>query len=145
VGDLDRVIQINDPPSVAAFLQRIGRTGRRAGNSRNCLFVALNPGSLMWAAGLLHLWSQGYVEPVVPRRNRGISSPSNCLRCAFRSTGVGCKSVLIDAGTGRRVEVVTGRTADVAEKWLRDHPGVEGLRWCHDQAIWRWQSTHGAP
>ena len=31
-------------------------------------------------------WSQGYVEPVAPRRNRGISSPSNCLPCAFRST-----------------------------------------------------------
>jgi ATP-dependent Lhr-like helicase len=65
VGDLDRVIQVNNPPSVAAFLQRIGRTGRRAGNRRNCLFVALNPGSLMWTAGLLYLWKQGYVEPVV--------------------------------------------------------------------------------
>lgn len=66
VGDLDRVIQVNAPPSVAAFLQRIGRTGRRAGTSRNCLFLALNPGPLMWAAGLLHLWGQGFVEPVVP-------------------------------------------------------------------------------
>jgi ATP-dependent helicase Lhr and Lhr-like helicase len=66
VGDLDRVIQVNDPPSVAAFLQRIGRTGRRAGNSRNCLFLTLNPGSMMWTAGLLHLWGQGYVEPIMP-------------------------------------------------------------------------------
>jgi ATP-dependent Lhr-like helicase len=66
VGDLDRVIQVNAPPGVAAFLQRIGRTGRRPGTSRNCLFLALNPGALMWAGGLLHLWGQGYVEPVVP-------------------------------------------------------------------------------
>ena len=65
VGDLDRVIQVNDPPSVAAFLQRIGRTGRRAGSRRNCLFLALNHGALLWSAGLLHLWGQGYVEPVV--------------------------------------------------------------------------------
>jgi len=65
VGDLDRVIQVNDPPSVAAFLQRTGRTGRRAGSRRNCLFLALDTGSLLWAAGLLHLWGQGYVEPVV--------------------------------------------------------------------------------
>ncbi len=35
VGELDRVIQVNDPPNVAAFLQRIGRTGRRAGGTRN--------------------------------------------------------------------------------------------------------------
>ena len=65
VGDLDRVIQVNHPPGVAAFLQRIGRTGRRAGAGRNCLFLAVDTGSLLWAAGLLHLWGQGYVEPVV--------------------------------------------------------------------------------
>ena len=65
VGDLDRVIQVNDPPTVAAFLQRIGRTGRRAGSRRTCLFLALNRGALLWSAGLLHLWGQGYVEPVV--------------------------------------------------------------------------------
>src|SRR5215472_6844184 len=34
-------------------------------------------------------------------------------------------TVLIDAQTGRRVDVVPGRTADAAEEWLRDHPGVE--------------------
>jgi ATP-dependent Lhr-like helicase len=65
VGDLDRVIQVNDPPSVAAFLQRTGRTGRRPGNNRNCLFLALGVAPLLWSAGLLHLWGQGYVEPVV--------------------------------------------------------------------------------
>ncbi|HUZ54486.1 MAG TPA: DEAD/DEAH box helicase [Streptosporangiaceae bacterium] len=65
VGDLDRVIQVNHPPSVAAFLQRTGRTGRREGTSRNCLFLAVDTGSLLWSAGLLQLWGQGYVEPVV--------------------------------------------------------------------------------
>jgi len=39
-------------------------------------------------------------------------------------------TVLIDAETGRRVDVVPGRTADVAEKWLRGHPGVEVV--CRD-------------
>ena len=38
--------------------------------------------------------------------------------------------MLIDAETGRRVDVVQGRTADVAEDWLRDHPGVEVV--CRD-------------
>jgi hypothetical protein len=31
VGDLDRVIQVGAPPSVASFLQRMGRSGRGAG------------------------------------------------------------------------------------------------------------------
>jgi transposase len=39
-------------------------------------------------------------------------------------------TVLIDAETGRRIDVVQGRTADVAAKWLRDHPGVEVV--CRD-------------
>ena len=65
VGDLDRVIQVNHPSSVAAFLQRSGRTGRREGTIRNCLFLAVDTGSLLWSAGLLQLWGQGYVEPVV--------------------------------------------------------------------------------
>lgn len=33
-------------------------------------------------------------------------------------------TILIDAGTGRRVDVVAGRTADVVEDWLRGHPGA---------------------
>src|SRR5262249_11557064 len=31
VGDLDRVVQVNAPPTVASFRQRLGRSGRRAG------------------------------------------------------------------------------------------------------------------
>ena len=39
VGDLDRVIQIDAPSTVASFLQRMGRTGRRDDTERNCLFL----------------------------------------------------------------------------------------------------------
>lgn len=65
VGDLDRVIQIDAPGTVASFLQRIGRTGRRPGAQRNCLFLATDEAGLLTAAGLLLLWSRGWVEPVV--------------------------------------------------------------------------------
>ncbi|MGH3312477.1 MAG: DEAD/DEAH box helicase [Streptomyces sp.] len=64
VGDLDRVIQIDAPGSVASFLQRLGRTGRREGSTRNCLFLALSEDGLLAAAGMLLLWSRGWVEPV---------------------------------------------------------------------------------
>ncbi|MGW5271344.1 DEAD/DEAH box helicase [Streptomyces sp. NPDC004044] len=65
VGDLDRVIQIDAPATVASFLQRLGRTGRRPGSMRNCLFLALDEAGLLSAAALLLLWSRGWVEPVV--------------------------------------------------------------------------------
>ncbi len=66
VGDLDRVIQINAPAGVASFLQRIGRTGRRSGTNRNCLFLAIDRAGLLQAAGLLLLWGRHWVEPVQP-------------------------------------------------------------------------------
>jgi ATP-dependent Lhr-like helicase len=66
VGDLDRVIQIDAPATVASFLQRLGRTGRRSGTKRNCLFLATSSESLLQAAALVELWEDGYVEPTRP-------------------------------------------------------------------------------
>jgi ATP-dependent Lhr-like helicase len=66
VGDLDRVIQIDAPATVASFLQRIGRTGRRAGSRRNCLFLVTRADAFLQAVALLQLWREGYVEPVTP-------------------------------------------------------------------------------
>jgi transposase len=39
-------------------------------------------------------------------------------------------TILIDAETGTRVDVLPGRTADVVEAWLREHPGVQII--CRD-------------
>ena len=66
IGDLDRVIQIDALRTVASFLQRLGRTGRRAGNARNAIVLATEPEPFLRAAGLLLLWGRGFVEPVVP-------------------------------------------------------------------------------
>ena len=66
VGDLDRVVQVGAPRTVASFLQRLGRTGRRPGTTRNALFLATRTETLLRAAGLLRLWGGGHVEPVVP-------------------------------------------------------------------------------
>lgn len=66
VGDLDRVIQIGSTRTVASFLQRLGRTGRRADTTRNCLFLCINDESVLLAAGMLKRWSDGWVEPIEP-------------------------------------------------------------------------------
>lgn len=57
VGDLDRVIQLGAPATVSSFLQRLGRTGRRTGSVRNCLFLGPNEESVLHAAGLLRCWN----------------------------------------------------------------------------------------
>lgn len=66
VGDLERVIQLDSPSSVASFLQRMGRTGRRSGTRRNCLFLATRDDALIQATALIDLWHSGYVEPIEP-------------------------------------------------------------------------------
>jgi ATP-dependent Lhr-like helicase len=66
VGDLDRVIQVDAPWTVSSFLQRLGRTGRRAGTRRYCLFLTTSEESFLRAAAILRLWSDGFVEPVEP-------------------------------------------------------------------------------
>lgn len=67
VGDLDRVIQIGTPGTVSSFLQRLGRTGRRAGSLRNCLLITIDDeDGLIHTLGLLQAWSQGFVEQVTP-------------------------------------------------------------------------------
>lgn len=64
VGDLDRVIQIDAPPNVASFLQRLGRTGRRPGRTGNTLFLVTREDAFVQTLGLLNCWEQGFVEPL---------------------------------------------------------------------------------
>ena len=62
VGDLDHVIQLDAPATVSSFLQRMGRTGRRQGSQRNCLFLTTNTQALLLALGVVEKWAQGWVE-----------------------------------------------------------------------------------
>ncbi len=66
VGDLDHVIQIDAPSSVSSFLQRMGRTGRRAGSTANCTFLATDDDALLRAAAIINLFRSGYIEPAAP-------------------------------------------------------------------------------
>jgi len=66
VGDLDRVIQVDAPSSVASFLQRLGRTGRRSGTTANCAFFCETGMDLVRAVALVRLGQRGWVEDVTP-------------------------------------------------------------------------------
>lgn len=55
---------MNPPGTVTSFPQRLGRTGRRSGTTRNCLFLAIDDRGLLDAAGLLRLWGRHRLEPV---------------------------------------------------------------------------------
>jgi ATP-dependent Lhr-like helicase len=66
VGDLDYVIQIDSPSTVSSFLQRMGRTGRRKGSRRNCLFLTTTDEAFLLACSIITLWREEYVEHIKP-------------------------------------------------------------------------------
>jgi ATP-dependent helicase Lhr and Lhr-like helicase len=109
VGDLDRVIQINAPATVASFLQRLGRSGRRAATTSNMLFLTTDDDALWraWshtalgtgqgrAGGLAGVASPPRRAPVAgagaPGRCRGAQRVARVARPTLR-TGRGCRPV----------------------------------------------------
>ncbi len=67
VGDLDLVFQTNAPSTVSSFLQRMGRTGRRADSTANTTFFCDAPESVLQAVALIELAREGWVESVPPQ------------------------------------------------------------------------------
>lgn len=64
VGDLDRVLQAEAPDTVSSFLQRMGRTGRRAGKSANTTFFCETTEGVLLAIALCELAKARWVESV---------------------------------------------------------------------------------
>jgi ATP-dependent helicase Lhr and Lhr-like helicase len=64
VGDLDRVLQAEAPDTVSSFLQRMGRTGRRAGQTANTTFFCETTEGVLQAVALVELAKAGWVESV---------------------------------------------------------------------------------
>ncbi len=91
VGDLDRVMQIDAPWSVASFLQRLGRTGRRSGTTRNCLFLATSEDALLRAGALLALWESGFVEPVAPPKRPLHLFAQQLMALSLQEGGIGVR------------------------------------------------------
>jgi ATP-dependent Lhr-like helicase len=89
VGTLDRVIQIDAPPTVSSFLQRMGRTGRRPGMRRNCLCLATRDNTLVQAAGLIDLWTAGYIEPITPPPQPWHILAQQLMALALQEQGIG--------------------------------------------------------
>lgn len=67
VGDLDAVFQANAPATVSSFLQRMGRTGRREGTTANTTFFCDDPESVLFAAAIVELAREGWVESIAPQ------------------------------------------------------------------------------
>jgi len=79
LGQLDRVIQLESPPSVSSFLQRLGRSGRR-GNAADMRFICVEekptggellpdkiPWQLLQCIAIIQLYlEEKWIEPIHP-------------------------------------------------------------------------------
>lgn len=132
-GDLDRVIQVDAPPSVAAFLQRLGRTGRRSDTSRNALLLATSEFDLLRAGAILLRWGEGYIEPIVPPPTPLHLAAQQLLALALQDRGVGQHTwtrllgepFLFGPETEALLPEVTSHL--IAEGYLDDQGGVLGI------------------
>jgi ATP-dependent Lhr-like helicase len=88
IGDLDHVLQVDSPGSVASFLQRMGRTGRRAGTVPNCTFLCTKDSTLLEAAALVQLYREGFVEDVTPSRRASHIYAHQLLALSLQQGGV---------------------------------------------------------
>jgi ATP-dependent helicase Lhr and Lhr-like helicase len=88
IGDLDRVVQLDAPSTVASLMQRMGRTGRRAGTRSNCLFLATDPWAAVQAAALIRLYRSGWVEPVSPVRRAAHLLAHQLIALSLQEHGV---------------------------------------------------------
>jgi len=133
VGDLDRVIQIDAPPTVAAFLQRLGRTGRRSDTSRNALLLATSDQHLLRCAAILLRWSEGYVEPIVPPPLPLHLAAQQLLALALQERGIGAAIWSEWLGKpflfGPEVEALLPELTEhlLAEGFLDEQGGIVGI------------------
>ncbi len=142
VGNLDRVIQIDSPPTVSSFLQRMGRTGRRAGTSRNCLFLATRDETLIQAAGLIDLFAAGYVEPVVPPLEPYHILAQQLMALCLQEGGIGRRDWLRWIVGVPAFAVMPAERIEQIVAWMLDR----GILWEEAGILWlgrEGESTYG--
>ncbi len=142
VGDLDRVIQIDAPSTVSSFLQRMGRTGRRTGATRNCLFLATKDEALLQGAGLIDLWSTGYIDPVMSPVYPWHILAQQLMALALQEKGIGQQDWL---GWVRQVPAFSGMPMEQIHRlvqWMLEQQMLwddQGILWLGDQG----EKTYG--
>jgi ATP-dependent Lhr-like helicase len=67
IGTVDEVVQIDATHGIASLIQRVGRSGRKEGESSNLYLYATNEWSLLQSIACWLLYKEGFIEP--PQKN----------------------------------------------------------------------------
>lgn len=123
VGDLDKVMQAEAPDTVGSFLQRMGRTGRRPGQTANTTFFCETTDGVLQAAALVELAKAGWVEHVEVQRR--------------------CWPVLIHQLLAMSL-AHDGISADDAWRHLSGVPDLEGIHRAEYDRLVSWMLSDGS-
>lgn len=123
VGDLDRVLQAEAPDTVSSFLQRMGRTGRRAGQAANTTFFCETTEGVLQAIALVELAKAGWVEAVEVERRCWPVLIHQLLAMALASDGI---------------------AADDAWEHLARVPDFQGIHRAEYDRLLKWMLGDGA-
>ncbi len=63
IGSVDEVVQIDTTHSIASLIQRVGRSGRKDGESSNLFLYATTEWSLLQSIACWLLYKEGFIEP----------------------------------------------------------------------------------
>jgi ATP-dependent Lhr-like helicase len=63
IGSVDKVIQIDATHSIASLIQRVGRSGRKDGESSNLFLYATDKWSLVQSIACWLLYKENFIEP----------------------------------------------------------------------------------
>ena len=137
VGGLDRVIQIDSPPTVSSFLQRMGRTGRRSDSTRNCLFLATRDETLLQAAGIIDLWESGFVEPTQPPVEPYHVLAQQLMALVLQEGGIGRRTWFEWVGKVPAFSKMPVEQVESVVQWMLDHE----MLW-EDRKSTRLNSSH---
>jgi len=69
IGTIDEVIQIDATNSIASLIQRVGRSGRKEGETGNLYIYATNQWSLLQSVACWLLYQEGFIEPFLSTEN----------------------------------------------------------------------------
>ncbi len=132
IGDLDRVIQIDSPGTVSSFLQRMGRTGRRAGQVSNCTFLCTDGGGLLEAAAIVRLFREGFVEAVRPSSRASHILAHQVMALCIQQAGLPRSDVLAwVSGTSSFADLLDEDIDDILDHMLGEDILAEtgGVLW----------------
>ncbi|UTA69051.1 DEAD/DEAH box helicase [Emticicia sp. 21SJ11W-3] len=63
IGTVDEVVQIDATHNIASLIQRVGRSGRKEGESSNLYLYTTNKWSLLQSLACWLLYQEGFIEP----------------------------------------------------------------------------------